>query len=304
MELLMRVITLALLLAGTPSLNAGSHPNIVIILVDDMGYGDCSCYNAQSKIPTPAIDSLAQDGMRFTDAHASGPLCHLSRYGLMTGRYPFRAAVGKWRTQPVIEKDQPTLPGMLKAAGYATAMVGKWHLGMDFPGTKGDRDWSKPTVDMPLDKGFDYFWGIPASMNYGVLAWFEGRMAKVPPTLFTRKKPNQIAIDDYRIKPPYQAKLVKPNDLEVAPDFVDIDCLDRFTEQAIKWLDGQAAAARNGKPFMLYLSHTSPHKPVIPLKRFRGKGDAGAYGEFMMETDWHVGRVLDWLDENKLADNT
>ena len=184
-------------------------------------------------------------------------------------------------------------------------MVGKWHLGMDFPGEKGKRDWSKPVQDMPLDKGFDYFWGIPASTNYGVLAWFEGRHAAVPPTLYTRKKPNQIAISDYRIMPPYQEKPVKPDDLEVAPDFVDIECLDRFTVKAIEWIEGKAEGARSGeKPFFLYLPYTSPHKPVIPLEKFRGQGEAGAYGEFMIETDHHVGRILNLLDAEKLAENT
>lgn len=284
------------------------NPNVILIYVDDMGYGDASCLNPQSKFQTPNIDRLAKEGMSFTDGHSSDTVCTPSRYGLLTGRYSWRTTMkrGVMGAEGVclITDERMTLASFLRDKGYTTGMVGKWHLGMDFPGTKGNRDWSKPTVDTPLDKGFDYFWGIPASMNYGVLAWFEGRMAKVPPILFTRKKSNQIAVDDYRIKPPYQDKPVKPNDLEVAKDFIDVDCLDRFTKQAIKWLDRQAKAARKGKPFMLYLSHTSPHKPVIPLKRFRGKGKAGAYGEFMIETDWQVGRVLDWLDKNKLADNT
>ena len=284
------------------------NPNVIIIYVDDMGYGDASCLNPQSKFQTPNIDRLAKEGMIFTDGHSSDTVCSPSRYGLLTGRYAWRTKMKRGvmgaEGECLIADGRMTLASFFRDNGYATAMVGKWHLGMNFPGTKDKRDWSKPTVDMPLDKGFEYFWGIPASMNYGVLAWFEGRMAKVPPTLFTRKKSNHIANDDYRIKPPYQAKPFKTNDLEVAYDFIDIECLDRFTERAIKWLDIQASAARNGKPFMLYLSYTSPHKPVIPLKRFWGKGDAGAYGDFMMETDWHVGRVLDWIDKNKLTDNT
>ena len=100
-------------------------PNIVLILVDDMGFGDPGCFNPNSKIPTPNIDSLAADGMRFTDAHASGPLCHMSRYGLMTGRYPFRTNVGRWSTQALIGPDEVTLPSVLRDAGYRTAMVGK-----------------------------------------------------------------------------------------------------------------------------------------------------------------------------------
>lgn len=108
-----------------------SKPNIVLIMVDDMGYGDPKCYNASSQIPTPNFDTLAREGMRFTDAHAPGPLCHLSRYGLLTGRYPFRADVKKWPRQAVIEPGQATLATMLRDAGYTTAMVGKWHLGFN-----------------------------------------------------------------------------------------------------------------------------------------------------------------------------
>ena len=286
----------------------GEKPNVILVYVDDMGYGDASCLNPRAKFKTPNIDRLAREGLTFTDGHCSDTVCTPSRYGLLTGRYAWRTTLKRGvmvaEAKCLIADGRITLASLLGANGYATAMVGKWHLGMDFPGTKGNRDWSKPVRDMPLDKGFGYFWGIPASMNYGVLAWFDGRRAKVPPTQFTRKKPNAIAIDDYRIKPPYQAKPRKPNDLEVAPDFVDVECLDRFTTQALKWLDGRAADARNGTPFFLYLPYTSPHKPVIPLEKFSGQGKAGAYGEFMIETDHHLGRILKWLDDQKFAKNT
>jgi len=264
-------------------------PNIILVYVDDMGYGDASCLNVKAKFKTPNINRLAKEGMTFTDGHCSDTVCTPSRYGLLTGRYSWRTTLKRGvmgaEAQCLIADGRVTLASFLRDNGYATAMVGKWHLGMDFPGTWGKRDWTQPVRDMPLDKGFDYFWGIPASMNYGVLAWFEGRHAKVPPTQFTRKKPNMIALSDYRIKPPYEKvppKNRKPQDLEVAPDFVDIECLGRFTNQALKWLDGHAETARKGRPFFLYLSYTSPHKPVIPIAEFRGQGKAGAYGEFMI----------------------
>ena len=297
---------------------AADRPNVVVIYTDDQGYGDVSCLNPDAKFQTPNLDRLARDGMTFTDAHCSDTVCTPSRYGLLTGRYSWRtslkANVYGAEVSCLIVDGRMTLASLLKTNGYHTAMVGKWHLGMDFPGDRDSRDWSQPVLDMPLDKGFDYFWGIPASLNYGVLAWFEGRYAQVPPTQYTQKKPNKIAISDYRIKPPYEKEWRRPGttdslgvvkgQLEIAPDFVDSECLTRFTDKAIEWIEGKADDARRGKPFFLYLPYTSPHKPVIPIKRFRGKSKAGAYGDFMMETDWHIGRILDLLDREKLSDNT
>jgi arylsulfatase A len=286
---------------------AAARPNIVVIYTDDQGFGDASCYNPQSKIQTPHLDRLATGGLRFTDAHCSDTVCTPSRFGLLTGRYSWRTTLkqGVFGAERacLIADGRMTLASLLRDHGYATALVGKWHLGMDFPGDEGARDWSQPVKDMPLDKGFDYFYGIPASLNYGVLAWFEGRFAKVPPTVFTKKKPNELNPGDYRIMPPYEPALA-PGLMEVAPDFVDGECLTRFTDKALAWIKTRAAAAREGQPFFLYLPYTSPHLPVIPLEQFRGMSGAGAYGDFMLETDWHVGRLLDLLDAEQLTRDT
>jgi arylsulfatase A len=292
---------------------AAERPNIIVIYTDDQGIGDASCLNPDAKFQTPNLDRLAADGIRFTNAHCSDTVCTPSRYGLLTGRYCWRTTkktgVLGAEAECLIKDDRMTLASLLRDHGYQTAMVGKWHLGMDFPGDAGSRDWTQPVKDMPLDKGFGYFYGIPASLNYGVLAWFEGRHAKVPPTVFTAKKPNQRHVD-YRIMPPYQTTpaetkqvLGKPG-MEVAPDFIDNQCLTRFTNKAIEWMTGKAAGAKDGKPFFVYLPYTSPHYPVCPLPEFHGKGDCGGYGEFVIETDHHVGRVLDFLDKSGLADNT
>jgi len=292
---------------------AAERPNIIVIYTDDQGFGDASCLNPQSKFQTPNLDILAKEGISFTNAHSPDSVCTPSRYAILTGRYC-------WRTnlkQNVLEAESPclikdnriTLASLLRDNGYNTAIVGKWHLGMDFPGKPNNRDWSKPTTDMPLDKGFDYFYGIPASLNFGVLAWFEGRYAKVPPTLYTAKKPNKRHVD-YRIKPPYQTtrketkELLKGNGLEVAPDFIDNQCLTRFTDKAIEWIKGKSTEAKNGKPFFLYLPYTSPHYPVCPLPEFQGQGKCGAYGEFMIETDHHIGRILKFLKQSGLDNNT
>lgn len=292
-------------------------PNVILIYTDDQGYGDASCLNPESKFQTPNLDRLATEGMSFTDAHSSDTVCTPSRYGLLTGRYAWRTTLKRGvygsEIKCLIADGRMTIASLLRDNGYATAMVGKWHLGMEFPGERGNRDWTMPVTDMPLDKGFEYFYGVPASLNYGILAWFEGRLAKVPPTQYTRKKPNRIALSDYRITPPYEDQPVDlgttnewgvvNGPLEVAPDFVDSQCLTRFTDNAIDWIERQLVNDKH-RPFFLYLPYTSPHKPVIPIDRFRGRSRAGAYGDFMMETDSHVGRILDLLDRARIAENT
>jgi len=290
-----------------------SRPNIILVLTDDQGFGDASCLNPNAKFQTPNLDRLAAEGIAFTNAHCADTVCTPSRYGLLTGRYCWRTVkktgVLGAEAKCLIEDGRTTLASMLRDQGYQTAMVGKWHLGMDFPGEKGNRDWTQPVRDMPLDKGFDYFYGIPASLNYGVLAWFEGRYAKVPPTLFTAKKPNQRHVD-YRIMPPYQdtpeqtLEVLGKDGMEVASDFVDNQCLTRFTDKAIDWMEASQKGGDKDKPFFLYLPFTSPHYPVCPLPAFHGKGDCGGYGEFVMETDHHVGRILDFLERSGLEENT
>lgn len=294
-----------LLLCGVATITAATKPNVILIYTDDQGFGDMSALNPDAKFQTPHLDRMAREGILFTDAHSSDTVCTPSRYGLLTGRYNWRTTLKRGvfgaEVKGLIEDGRTTVASLLRDSGYRTAMVGKWHLGMDFPGEPGNRDWTQPVKDMPLDKGFDYFYGIPASLNYGVLAWFEGRYAKVPPTLYTKKKTNAIAISDYRIAPPYEPELSKGL-MEVAPDFVDSACLTRFTDKSIEWM--QQHTAESEAPFFLYLPFTSPHKPVIPLPQFRGEGEAGAYGEFMIETDHHIGRILAYLDDAGLADDT
>lgn len=310
---------LLLLRCMVPAAAENPRPNVILIYTDDQGYGDVSCLNDEAKFATPNLDRIAREGITFTDAHCSDTVCTPSRYGLLTGRYSWRTELKRGvfgaERRCLIDEGRMTLASLLRDHGYATAMVGKWHLGMEFPGQRGRRDWSQPVLDMPLDKGFDFFFGIPASLNYGILAWFEGRHAAVPPTMYTEKKANRLAIDDYRIAPPYDANprelggtdhwgLVK-GQIEVAPDFVDAACLTRFTDRALDWIETQSRKSeQEAEPFFLYLAYTSPHKPVIPIEAFRGKSAAGAYGDFMMETDWHIGRILDLLDRLQLADQT
>ena len=293
--------------------NQLSRPNVVVIYTDDQGYGDAHCLNPASKFKTPNMDRLAREGILFSDGHSPDSVCTPSRYGLLTGRYSWRTSLKTGvmgaEGKCLIDSDRATIATLFREAGYHTGMVGKWHLGMTFPGKFGVRDWSQPVEDMPLDHGLDYFFGIPASMNYGVLTWFEGRFPTSAPNRFTSRKPNARHID-FRFEPPYAAtpaevlRKLKPPAIEISPDFTDNQCLTRFTDQAITWMESKLTDSRQGKPFFLYLPLTSPHYPVCPLPEFYGQGQAGGYGEFMIETDHHVGRILKFLEDSQIDANT
>ena len=301
--------TALVLVAGLtgPATAQDTRPNVLLIYTDDQGYGDVSALNPDAKFETPNLDRLVSEGVAFTDAHSSDTVCTPSRYGLLTGRYSWRTrlkngvmgAEGKC----LIADGRTTLASLLRDRGYRTAMVGKWHLGMTFHGTKGSRNWSRPVRDGPLDKGFDYFFGIPASMNYGVLTYIENRRVLDPPVLWTTKKANRIALSDYRITPPYSNSR-DGLDLEVAPSFDDQRVLAVFTERATRWIDEFAASSGDSERFFLYVAYTSPHKPVIPAEEFQGLSKAGAYGDFMAETDARIGEILDALDRHDLARDT
>lgn len=290
------------------ALPAQEHrPNILLIYTDDQGYGDVSALNPDAKFRTPNLDRLVREGLAFTDGHAPDTVCTPSRYGLLTGRYSWRTRLKRGvmgaEGTCLIADGRTTLASLLAEAGYRTAMVGKWHLGLKFQGEKGDRDWTRPVRDGPVNKGFAYFFGIPASMNYGILTYIENRRVLDPPTLWTAKKPNGIALADYRITPPYSSSREGFN-LEVAPSFDDQQVLTVFTDRAVRWIDEFASSREDEDRFFLYVAYTSPHKPVIPLPQYRGRSEAGAYGDFMIETDAHVGELLAALDRNRLANGT
>jgi len=279
-------LLLALLSAAIagPALAAGP-PHIVVILVDDMGYGDPGSYNPNSRIPTPHIDRLAAEGMRFTDAHAPGPLCHPSRYGLLTGRYPFRADVSRWPTRPLIEEGQVTLPSMLRDAGYATAMVGKWHLGFTEDG------YAKPLRGGPVDRGFDSFFGIRASTDIPPYFYIRGDRAVTPPT-------GRVDASESAGWSPIQGAFWRAGG--IAPDLRLSDVLPRLTDEAISVIERRRGA---GKPLMLYLAYPAPHTPWLPSPAFTGKSGAGLYGDFLMMVDHEIGRVLAALKSANMLDN-
>ena len=286
-------------------------PNVVIILTDDQGYGDVSALNPGSKFQTPNIDKLANEGIIFTDGHSSDAVCSPSRYSLLTGRYSWRTTLKTGVLGAdgpcLIKKGRMTIASMLKENGYNTGMVGKWHLQMDFAGTKGkDRDWSKPFTDGPIEKGFDYFFGIPASMNFGVLTYLENDKVLEAPTVWTHKTKSKNPLSgpsDFSFQPPYSDT---PNKgwIEVAPDFDENEVLKTLTSKAVGYINKVAEDAKKGKPFFLYFALTSPHLPHCTHPDFRGKTECGNYGDFMAETDYRVGQILDALKSQGLTDNT
>ncbi|MCH7920640.1 MAG: sulfatase-like hydrolase/transferase [Planctomycetes bacterium] len=287
--LLTRLVTLlivsAFLTGGTAT---AETPNILIVLVDDMGYGDPGCYNPDSKIPTPHIDSLAREGMRFTDAHAPGALCHPSRFGLLTGQYPFRTDVGQWRRRPTIKEGQTTIASLLRTQGYRTAMVGKWHLGFQ------ENGYDKTLAGGPVDRGFDTYFGIRASTDIPPYFYIRGNHAVLPPT-------EHIEANDSAGWSPIQGAFWRAGG--IAPNLRLKDVLPRFTEEAVKII-GDHAKADTQKPLMLYLAYPAPHTPWLPSPEFQGRSKAGMYGDFLVMVDEMIGRVLKALEKAGMANDT
>ncbi|MBA4064407.1 MAG: arylsulfatase [Isosphaera sp.] len=276
-------------LAGAPPAVAAGKPNVVYILADDLGYGDIGCYNPASKIPTPNLDRLAGEGVRFTDAHSPSAVCTPTRYALLTGRYAWRTrlqrnVIGPF-SQPLIAERQLTVPAMLREQGYATACVGKWHLGWGWPkpGDGGRRDFTKAIPDGPTARGFDTYFGTDVP-NYPPYCFIENDKTVGLPT-----ETAPVGRDSFNIAGP------------MLPGWKLVDVLPGLEKRAVEYI---GTAAKGNKPFFLYLPLTSPHFPVVPSAGFKGKGRAGEYGDFVAQTDAVVGRVLDALRAAGVAEKT
>jgi len=296
---------LAVTAAGTRMLRAGgssleSKPNIVFILADDLGYGDPACYSGQTKVPTPAVDRLASEGIRFTDAHTPSAVCSPTRYGVMTGRYCWRSRLKKGvlngYSEPLIETDRLTVASLLKRNGYNTGCVGKWHLGLGWA-TKdagasakaNNVDWLKPVAHGPQSLGFDYSCIIPASLDMAPYCWLENGRVVEPATSQTPGSKRRWDGGDgfWRAGP-------------IAPSFDFYDVLPIVTRQSVDFIKRQTAAA----PFFLYVPLTAPHTPWMPTNEFRGKSRVDWYGDFVAQVDWSIGQILKSLDDAGFRENT
>ena len=306
---LQAVLCLALLVVPftARTLAAVSRPNIVVILADDLGWGDLRCYNPDSKIPTPHLDRLAAEGLRFNDAHTPSAVCSPTRYGLLTGRYAWRTRLRKgvlWGySPPLIEPDRPTVASVLRDHGYTTAAVGKWHLGLTWatrePAEFGDDskpaadpglvDFTQPLRSGPLDLGFDHFFGIPASLDMDPYVYIANRRVVAPPTarIEGSKHQRQGGGGFWREGP-------------APPGFHPDQVLPTLAAEAGSFLRHQPT----NRPFFLYLPLTAPHDPWVPTADFRGRSGAGDYGDFVTQVDATVGGILRILEERGLAQHT
>ena len=283
-----------------------SRPNIVLVLADDMGYGDVGCYGAE-KIPTPHMDRLAARGVRFTDAHSSSSVCTPSRYSVLTGRYCWRSrlhmGVLSGHSPPLIEPGRPTIASFLQDQGYRTACVGKWHLGLGWQDGDGnplaqssaDPDsqwWKGRAADYargfdggPIELGFDYYFGMPASLDIPPYCYLEGRhCAGIPSLRKTQFYPGQ------------QEGFIAENFHE---EEVDVT----FTRKAVNFLEGRAET-ESESPFFLYLATSAPHRPCAPPGFIRNRSTAGKRGDLVCLVDWAVGEIADTLERLGVLDNT
>jgi arylsulfatase A-like enzyme len=282
------VITALFIACGEKNGANQTKPNIIFIMADDMGYGDPGCYNPQSKIPTPNIDRLAAEGLRFTNAHAPGSWCTPTRYGLLTGTYPIRTDLAKHRIGSQIEPDQITIASLLQKNGYHTACIGKWHLGFD---NIDKIDYSQPITGGPLDRGFNEFFGMHASLDIPPYYYIENNGVVAAPT-----KDIDASFTDGVT--PIQGAFWRAG--KIAPGFVHEEVQSVFTNKALEFIENH----QNGQPFFLYLPLAAPHTPWLPLEKFKNSSLAGMYGDFVNQVDHSIGLIMQKLQKLDLDKST
>jgi len=302
---LLLLALLAPLQAGDTS-QPSARPNIVVILADDFGVGDIQAHYAQNKIPTPHLDRFVRQGRSFSDAHTSSAVCSPTRYGLLTGRYNWRTRLQEWviaaYEPPLIAEDRPTLASFLRRHGYHTGCIGKWHLGWKWPGPQPSRmtekrngqarlgwDFTKPIRGGPTHRGFDYYFGVD--------------LPNLPP--FTYIENDRVAtLPTAKFQPDPSEGVVLPKGLAgapAAPGWRMQDVLPEITRRAVQFVRDQEKKKR---PFFLYFPLTSPHEPIVPSKDFRGKSGIAPIADFVIETDWSAGQVVEAIDDAGLAEET
>lgn len=266
------------------------RPNIIYILTDDLGYGDLSCLNDSSKLYTKNMDALSRQGMIFTDAHSNSSVSTPTRYGILTGRYAWRSrlksGVLNGYSDPLIEEGRMTLASLMKGQNYNTACIGKWHLGIGWAkDASGKPDITKPIVNDPVNYGFDYYYGIAASLDMPPYVYIENRgitATRIDSTAGSSKK-----------------KMWRKG--LIGNDFKHIEVLPKFTEKAVSYIKEES---KKDKPFFLYLPLPAPHTPILPTEEFQGKSHTNEYGDFVLMVDDAVGKIMKAVEEAGIDNNT
>ena len=259
-----------------------SKPNIIYILADDLGYGDVQYFNKDGKIPTPNINSMANNGVVFTDAHTSSAVCTPTRYGILTGRYNWRTSlksgVLNGYSKALIKENRTTIASMLKNKGYSTAFIGKWHLGWDWNVKKEDNnnsisidkiidvDFNSPINNGPSTNGFDYSYGFSGSLDMPPYVWVENDFPTQIPTKTTQSV-------DYK---------GFWRDGLTSEDFDHTNILQTIADKAVSYINKHS---KEEKPFFLYLPLSAPHTPILPTSEFLDKSNTNMYGDFVMQVD-------------------
>jgi arylsulfatase A len=289
------------------------QPNVLILYADDLGFGDLGCYNKESRIPTPNLDRLASESVRFTDGHSSSGICTPSRFAMLTGRHHWRDFHGIVNAfgDSVFKPERLTLPEMLKEKGYKTAAIGKWHLGWNWDAIRNKEvkaitvqegrrkkqqlgpeafDWTKSIPNGPLDHGFDYYFGDTV-INFPPYCWIENdKVVKAPDTLMQTGKWKKIKEGGWECRP--------------GPMVTGWDPYENIPTTTKKGMEYIKKAAEAEEPFFLYFAYPAPHAPIIPNDEFDGKSKAGPYGDFVYETDHSIGQLLQALKDSGQAENT
>ncbi len=267
------------------------EPNLIYILADDLGYGDLSSFNPDSKILTPNIDRIASRGMTFTDAHSGSAVCTPTRYGILTGRYSWRSALKEGVTwswdKPIIDPGRLTLATILKEKGYSTACIGKWHLGLGWvlDEKKGIGDFSHDLIAGPNDHGFEYSYIIPASLDIPPYVYIENHKITAQPDHITRDT----------------SKFGWWREGNTGADFEHDKVLPHLTDIAVDWINSKA---KKEKPFFLYFALPAPHTPILPTGKFKGISNTNPYGDFVVMVDYMIGRITEAVKLNDIEDNT
>jgi len=274
---------------AAPLAAADTKPNVVVILCDDLGYGDVRAFFPESKMSTPRMDALAREGLRFVDAHSPSSLCTPTRYGLLTGRYCWRTflkqGVLNGYSPSLIEPGRETIASLLKKQGYRTGGFGKWHLGL---GTAAKTDFTQPLRPGPLDQGFDEYFGIPASLDMPPYVFVDGERVQEQPTK-TIETNGEVKRGPYWRGGP------------IAPSFQMEEVVPKITDRACKFIEG---AVKAKQPFFAYVPLPGPHTPWVPSKPFQKKSKAGLYGDYVEEIDASIGKIVDQLQASSVAANT